>query len=72
MLLLSVDRSAEEVCPWIHAGGINVVVFRVFAHGVDICEGLCCGEDDGSTEGEIEINRNGGGGGASVEEVGVD
>lgn len=34
MLFLSINRSTEEVCPWIHAGGIDVVVFGVFAHGV--------------------------------------
>lgn len=32
VLLLPINRSAEEVSSWIHAGGIDVVVFGVFAH----------------------------------------
>jgi len=60
VLLLSVDRSSEEVCSWVYAGGIDVVVFRVFAHGgcmyVCMYERLYCGEYDGSIERELEMN----------------
>lgn len=34
LLLLSINRGTEEVGSWVYTGGINVVVFGVFAHRV--------------------------------------
>lgn len=38
--LLAIDRGAEEVCAWVLAGRIYIVVFGVFAHCVRVasCE----------------------------------
>lgn len=40
--LLTIDRGAEEVCAWVLARRIDIVVFGVFAHRVRVanCEVL--------------------------------
>lgn len=35
---LAVDRGAEEVCAWVLAGRIDIVVFGVFAHRVRVAD----------------------------------